>query len=100
MMRHATDYGNVVIEDGRVIIDATGEQLAAWAERPGQRWPCSELAKMPSLRAEFDTGGLVDLSDASLLLAADEFNAWSSDVLRSVLPTDHGCYLVTVGQFA
>jgi hypothetical protein len=88
-MTHTTEYGSVTIS-----------QLRAWAARPGHLWPCSELAEVSYVFAAFDTNGLVDLlGDDSIELSGDELSAWSSDVIGAVLPADHPCYLVTVGQF-
>lgn len=99
----ATEFGNVEVRPHGVTIEATGAQLYAWANRPGARWVCSHLEDLDSIRVNFDASGLVDFtaSEASARwdLPADEFNAWSSDVLRDVLPADHPAYPVTVGQF-
>ncbi|MCP4537798.1 MAG: hypothetical protein GY832_11695 [Chloroflexi bacterium] len=73
-----------------------------WAHRLGACWPCSELSGK-RLRAEFDSHGLVDFAVNGRTPddgpSADEFNAITSDALRPVLPKDHPCYLVNVGQF-
>jgi len=95
-----TDYGNAEIRPRGVTITANGSELRAWAARPGAVWPCSELAEASEISAHFDAHGLVDLTgDDCIDLTADEFNAWSSDVLRVALPKDHPAYFVTVGQF-
>lgn len=107
-----SEYGNVYIGIRTVTITATAEQLRAWARRPGNSWPCSELARIEGeLVVSFVPGGLYDLYEErpSVLpgtdylpvdgIPSDELNAWSSDVLRDVLPADHPAYFVTVGQF-
>src|SRR4051812_47582059 len=103
-MNTYTDYGVVTVTDNGVAIEADGAQLYAWANRSGCKWPLSELARMDYIRAEFDADGLLDLeerwNDAPGELTADEFNAWSADVLRGVLPESHPAYFVNVGQFS
>lgn len=95
------EFGNVSIRPQGVTITANGSELRAWASRPGHAWPCSELAEVSEIQATFDANGLVDLiGDDCIDLTADEFNAWSSDVLRDVLPADHPAYFVAVGQFS
>lgn len=95
------DYGNVRIGVESVSVTANGSQLRAWVSRPGHTWPCSELAEASEIAVVFDSNGLLELEgDDCLDLSADELNAWTSDVLREVLPAGHPCYLVTVGQFS
>lgn len=99
--KHRTPYGDAWVAADHVAIAAHGGQLYQWAHRPGAVWPCSVLDDLDGIRAEFDSNGLLDLvtpSDSEDL-SADELNAWSSDVLRDVLPTDHPAYFVAVGQF-
>jgi len=70
----------------------------------GIKWPCSALGGR-RLRADFDTGGLVDLTidgravSERLELPSDELNAILYDHLKDSLPTDHSCYHVAVGQY-
>lgn len=40
-----------------------------------------------------------DADDDGIEIDGNELSAWSSDVLGAVLPTDHPCYVVCVGQF-
>ena len=73
-----------------------------WAHKPGASWPCSFLAGK-RLRADFDSNGLVDYAVNGRYaegMAADEFNAITSDFMRDRLPKEHPCYFVAVGQFA
>lgn len=100
-MRHVGEFGTVTVLADRVAVTATERQLRAWARRPGMVWPCSALARIEQLRCEFDSGGLLDLTvrNGDDDVPADEFNAWSSDVLRDVLPADHPARFVTVDQF-
>lgn len=84
-----------------VYIYATPNALYEWANQPNNRWPCSHLADIDAeVSAQFNAGGLVDLVAFPDDIPCDEFNAWSADVLRDVLPKDHPAYFVTVGQFA
>jgi hypothetical protein len=87
-----TPHGRAEIhDDGHVIVTATNYQLVEWANRPGERWPGSDLAVLDSITATFDSrGDLVDLEQSpgpaeldeyGVNMTADEFNAWSSDVL-------------------
>lgn len=98
-----TDYGHVMIQAEGVTIEADSSQLWEWANRPGHRWPCSELARLEGpLVAEFDSNGLLDLTgdggpDSDL--SGAELSAWATDCLRDVLPADHPAYAVAVGQF-
>lgn len=99
-----TEFGTVTMGQDQVTISANGEQLRAWAHRPGNPWPCSDLADLDMIRAYFDRGGLTDLDQSPAdfehcQISGIEFDAWSSDVLRGVLPADHPAYFVTVGQF-
>ncbi len=107
MSAHETPYGSVSITPNGVRIDANQSQLYDWAHRPGASWPCSTLDDLESISAAFDANGLVDLEQdppydyetGAGEIMGDELNAWSSDVLRDVLPKDHPAYYVTVGQF-
>jgi hypothetical protein len=96
-----TESGSVTSGTVWEAMVATGSQVRAWADRPGARWPCSELAEASQIVASFDSGGLVDLDgDDCIDLSGDELNAWTSDVIGEALPTDHPCHFVTVGQFS
>ena len=100
MATTATEYGTATIGADSVQVAANGSQLRAWANRPGAHWPCSELAEASEITAAFDTNGLYDLTgDDAIDLSGDELSAWTSDVLREVLPAEHPCHFVTVGQF-
>lgn len=99
---HLIPYADVHVKTDRVLVIATHEQLHEW--RIDHCWPCSELARLEGIRVEFDRNGLCDLyaqndRGADVDIPADEFNAWSTDVLRDVLPMEHPCYFVAVGQF-
>jgi hypothetical protein len=71
-------------------------------------WPCSHLSRLEGLFVAFDANGLVDIEATGLDfdewedadVSSNELNAWSSDVLRGVLPADHPTRFVTVDQFA
>jgi hypothetical protein len=96
-----TDFGTASVSAEQLTIRADHDQLQAWANRPGSRWCCSRLASLDSIAATFYRAGLLalDTQPDTVDLAADEFNAWSSDVLRTAIPTDHPVYYVSVGQF-
>jgi hypothetical protein len=91
-----SEYGTVTVTEKGATVEATGAQLYAWAHRSGMAWPCSELATLDGIRAEFDSNGLLDLEPSPENLMADELNAWSSDVLRDVLRALYG--FVEVGD--
>lgn len=96
-----TPFGTVAIGPDSVSVTASGHELYTWAHRPGHSWPCSYLMNLESIQASFNTNGLVDLTHPSGDdISGDEVNAWSSDAIALVLPADHACYFVTVGQFA
>lgn len=96
----------VTVEESSVTVEATNGALHDWATRPGNAWPCSVLSGLASLRADFDTNGLVDLADRGEYgdgdsdLSGDELSAFTSDCLAYALSPEHPCYFVTVGQFA
>lgn len=102
MYEVCTPYGDVSITDDSVTITAERAHLYSWATRPGAYWPLSTLRHLDRVLAAFDRDGLVELiadGDAEDL-SSDEFNAWSSDVLRdAALPLDHPVYPIAVGQF-
>lgn len=109
-----TPYGFVFWGTDWISVRGVEYELYEWAQRPGSSWPGAKLPDLQWIEADFDTDGLVDLrsnlsrdrweTDGP---DSDEFNAWTSDVieaashpgLRDVLPKDHPCYFVTVGQF-
>jgi hypothetical protein len=105
MAEHRTKFGTVTINDGSVVVTATQDQLYAWSHRPGAAWPLSTLDDCDEVAAWFTDTGLVDLltvvdgKQDEVDIAGDELNAWTSDVLRDVLPKTHPAYFVTVGQF-
>jgi hypothetical protein len=96
-----TEFGTASVGSEQVTIRADHDQLQAWADRPGSRWCCSQLASLDSIAATFHSAGLLalDTQPDTIDLTAGELNAWSSDVLRTVIPTDHPVYYVSVGQF-
>ncbi len=71
-----------------------------WAHRPDSCWPCSELAGH-WIQAQWDKNGLTELivSGQQLDVSVDEFNAFTSDMLKDSLPETHPCWFVCVGQF-
>jgi hypothetical protein len=85
------------------------QDIYEWVRKPGAAWPCSDLDGH-RLFAAFDTDGLYDialdgkygerqreiLNNAS---RSNEFNAITSDFLKTILKQDHPCYFVTVGHF-
>lgn len=85
-----TPYGTVKRDPyGTVTLAASREQLTRWARRPGESWPCSDLAGLRSLWAQFDSrGDLVDISHPGAEdIAGHEFDAWADDV-RAFLPEE------------
>lgn len=88
-----------VAPDG-VSVEADSAALHAWATRAGHEWPCSYLREIDSLRADFDSNGLLDIDHPGADdLPGDEFSAFTCDAIAAVLPESHPAYLVTVGQF-
>jgi hypothetical protein len=93
MPTRVTPYGTITIDDYGCDcrIEATGEQLHAWAWRPDNLWVCSRLAKCARATIELtDNGDLVDLAlylpgekyaEDEPDITADELNAWINDVL-------------------
>lgn len=71
-------------EDGTVICIGGHSDLTLWANRPGERWPCSALATIAPgdlVIATFaPNGDLVDLTGDPEDLLADELNAWTDDL--------------------
>jgi hypothetical protein len=96
---HRTSFGVVTIGPDWVSVSAEQHALYDWAHRPGACWPCSMLADMQTIDVSFDTDGLVDLVPSDVDLSGDELSAWTSDAIGAVLPEDHPCWDVTVGQF-
>jgi len=105
MTEHRTDYGVVTITEYGVCVTATQDLLYAWSHRPGAAWPCSTLDDCDEVAAWFDSNGLCDLltvvggKQDEVDIAGDELSAWTSDVLRDVLPREHPAWNVAVGQF-
>ncbi len=72
-----------------------------WAHRAGASWPCSTIAGK-SLVAVFDKNGLIDIAIngcPAFEIDGTEFNAITSDFLRTKLPEAHPLHFITVGQF-
>ena len=70
------------------------------------RWPVSELGGR-RVRATFDSSGLLeflldgrDISNSTIWVPVDEFNAIVADFAETKLPRDHAAWFVAVGQFA
>ena len=82
-----------------VSVKAGSGALYTWAHRPGNAWPCSDLAELDSFEATFDEHGLIDLEPMDAELTAAELNAFTSDAIAAVLAESHPCHFVTVGQF-
>lgn len=62
-----------------------------WANRPGESWPCSQVAGK-RLFAAFDSrGDLVDMAINGRVkdIDANEFNAITSDFLKKKYGADH-----------
>lgn len=82
-----TAYGTVCVLGATVTVDATGEELQAWA----RQWPASVLRRYGRVRAELEGGDLVDLAvylpgeryaeDETPDIPADELGAWIADAL-------------------
>ena len=67
------------------VVTGTQSDLSLWANRPGERWPCSGLAAIDpdeTVSAEFDSRG--DLVDGEIPedVSSNELTAWVIDVLR------------------
>jgi hypothetical protein len=101
IQEHTQEYGLVRITESRVHVIAPGIALYDWAHRAGAAWPCSELARLDSIRVELDANGLLDMvtSPDGVDVPSDELNAWLGDVLGDVLPKSHPAWFVNVGQF-
>ena len=91
----------VTVTDRHIKLWISANETYAWARRPGESWPCSQLAGK-RVYAEFDSNGLCDMSINGRLKDCDasEFNALTSDMLRDSgkVPKDHPCYYFAVGQ--
>ena len=85
-------------------INLSARDISDWVRKPGAAWPCSTLDGK-RLYAEFDSNGLLDYSINGRYpserdnIDSNEFNAIIADHAKEVLPTDHPCYFVVVGQF-
>lgn len=92
------------ITNDHIIIWLSASDTYEWAHRPSSSWPCSHLSGN-RFCAEFDSNGLLDLTINGKYqlddqdVPADEFNAITSDFLKTKLKTDHPLYFITVGQF-
>jgi hypothetical protein len=87
----ATPFGTVSHDDYGTTIHASDSQLWDWSHRPGSAWPCSYLDDCEQVSATFDRrGDLVDIEHPGVEdIPCDEFNAWSSDVLRAANLPEH-----------
>lgn len=104
MSELSTPYGTVTVLEHTLHVDASGSELYAWANRPGNAWPCSELADSDGFGVSFDDNGVYEYRNETDHLrdnlGADEMNAWTSDaILAAKVPTDHPAYFVACGQF-
>lgn len=91
----------VAVGADSVHLVADADALRDWAERPGSSWPCSALAGLDAVTASFDDNGLYAVTgfDHTDGPYGRELDAFSSDAIGAVLPTDHPAWFVTVGQF-
>lgn len=78
-------WGKVTILGDELLVECTHWQAYEWAHRPGALWPGSTLYS--GVWARFDSrGDLIAVTPEEV--DVHELTAWSSDVLRDVLP-DH-----------
>ena len=78
-------WGTVTVLGDEIEVRCNHWQAYEWAHRSGAGWPCSTLQS--GAWARFDAqGDLVDVTEREI--DGTELTAWSSDVLRDVLP-DH-----------
>lgn len=94
---------DVQIHSRSVRLHLTGWDTEVWAHyRDGEYWPCSATAEN-DLVLEFDSNGLVGLTAnggrTELSIPTEELNAITVDHLQGLLPKNHICYPVVVGQF-
>lgn len=63
---------------------------ADWANRPGNKWPCSQLSDK-RLFVEYDDCGLIDITINGKIGDCNsvEFKAIVSDHIKDKLPVDH-----------
>ena len=80
----------IQIQPSSFTVWLSADDTYEWANRPGKRWPCSQLSGK-RVRAVFDRSGLVDLAidGADGDCDAGEFNAILADYLEGKLPADH-----------
>ena len=71
-----------------------------WANRPGNRWPCSQLSGN-RIAVCFDDNGLCEftMNGKTADVDGNELSACYSDHLRDILPQDHPLYFIAVDQF-
>jgi hypothetical protein len=100
-----TNKGNQMktqITDSHIKIWLSANDTYEWANRPGESWPCSSISGN-RLFAEFDKNGLLDLQVnggyPEDILPSDEFNAITSDFIKTRIDQNHPLYFITVGQF-
>lgn len=96
------------VQAGYVSVTLSEDYTHDWAHRPGSEWPCSTIAGK-QLHVEYDTNGLTDgsldstwfgnLMENGEDIDASEMSAMVSDALHGILPEDHACYAVIIGQF-
>lgn len=90
------------IDQHGVTLWASARDTYAWAHRPGESWPCSQLSGRRVV-ACFDRNGLCDLSidggRGDQDVDGNELSALCADMLAARLPKDHPAYFVAVGQF-
>lgn len=91
----------VQIYDNGVNVWLSANDTYEWANRPGKRWPCSDLSGK-RVFASFDRNGLCDIAidgKSDTDVSGHEFNAIIADFLDKKLPKDHPCRFVCVDQF-
>jgi hypothetical protein len=78
------------LSDTNAVIHLSARDTYDWANRPGERWPCSQLSNK-RVMACFDRNGLYDLTINGRDGDCDvnEFNAIISDNCRKRVPENH-----------
>lgn len=85
-----TNYGTMKVGPGGydIAITCTDDEAEAWANRPGEHWPCATLPDANGFGLYFDANGdLKDIfqGDRSVWVGIVEAEAWAVDVAREAL---------------
>jgi hypothetical protein len=85
-MLHLTHIGTVDARANGFTVMGDQSDLSLWANRPDNRWPCSELAAIAPdthVKAVFNSSG--DLIDGEIPedVTSNELSAWTIDLLRA-----------------